>query len=59
MTITAEMEKNLRYFKEHLDTWLTDVAYRHLQIAKALGEVAAINNKGYFVHKVVVIQTWQ
>ena len=42
MTITAEMEKNLKYFKEHLDTWLTDVAYRHKHVVIADQEVKGV-----------------
>ena len=42
MTITAEMEKNLKYFKEHLDTWLNNVAYRHKHVVIADQEVKGV-----------------
>ena len=40
--ITPEMRKNLDFFKEHLDEWLKDVAYRRKHVVVADQEVKGV-----------------
>lgn len=40
--MTPEMKKNLVYFKEKLDVWLEDVAYKHKHVVIADQEVKGV-----------------